>query len=73
MCAVEITTHRNEDGSSLVIVRDPDLCEIVRLEALSADHARNMAADCAMLVTKMQDTPVILRDHMAPANEGVVQ
>ena len=47
MSTLEISIARDQSGADVVIIKDREMREVARVEALSATHARNMAKDCA--------------------------
>lgn len=60
MGTLEISTSQDRAGRHFVIIRDLEMREIVRVEALSAGHARNMATDCALMAVRTSGAAVVL-------------
>lgn len=57
----EIMIGRDYTGGAVVSVLDENLREIVRIDALSHNHARRVAEDCAIILTKIAFATVVLR------------
>jgi hypothetical protein len=60
MSTLEISIARDASGADVVIIKDREMREVARVEALSAIHARNMATDCAMMIVRTSRTAVVL-------------
>ncbi|MBX9758784.1 MAG: hypothetical protein K2Y29_08395 [Beijerinckiaceae bacterium] len=60
MGMLEISTGRDSARRYVVIIRDRDMRELARMEALSAGHARSMATDCALVAVRTSGAAVVL-------------
>ncbi len=60
MSTLEISIARDQSGADVVIIKDREMREVARVEALSATHARNMAKDCALMIVRTSRTAVVL-------------
>ena len=52
MCTLEVSTAQDFAGVDVVVIKNHEREEVARVEALSPQHARMMARDCAMLIVR---------------------
>ena len=60
MSELEISTVRDAAGADVVVIKDGEMREVTRVEALSPDHARSLARDCAMVAVKTGDADAVV-------------
>jgi hypothetical protein len=60
MSTLEISIARDPSGVDVVIIRDREMREVARVEALSPGHARSMASDCALMIVRTGGGSVVL-------------
>lgn len=60
MSELEISTARDAAGADVVVIKDSEMREVTRVEALSPHHARSLARDCAMLAVKSGDADAVV-------------